>query len=122
VYYLFIKKFLKKSVKRGLVAYTSRKYWIFFRPNLVLSKKSKNSRMGKGKGAVLRRAFRSRVWSPLIEFKGFNLFTLKSLQTYLIFKTRMRIVLCVDPLNNRPTNHITKQQTLKFFFKKYHCI
>jgi hypothetical protein len=46
--------------------------------------------MGKGKGAFLRRSFRTKIWSPLIEFKGANPFLIKAFVTFLIIKTRLK--------------------------------
>lgn len=111
IYYLYVKKFLKRLMKRGVYSYESRKYWVFMRPNLTLTKKSTNSRMGKGKGAFLRRSFRTRVHSPLIEFKGVNPFIIKGLVKFLIFKTRLSFFCFyknVNFCNNMGKSHLSK--------------
>lgn len=63
VYLFYIRKFLKKTLKKNKKFYRSTKAWIFIRPNHVMTKKSKNARMGKGKGSFIR-------WCTLIQ-KGF---------------------------------------------------
>ena len=53
IYFELFRKFIKNIVKKKNIP-TSKNYWIFLRMNTPLTKKSKNSRMGKGKGALYR--------------------------------------------------------------------
>lgn len=56
-YCLFFRKFFKaifRRRKRKIVTVYRRKTWLFIRPNYVLTHKSKNARMGKGKGNFKR--------------------------------------------------------------------
>lgn len=56
-YCLFLRKFFKKMFsfrKRKIATLTRRNTWLFIRPNYVLTHKSKNARMGKGKGNFKR--------------------------------------------------------------------
>jgi len=117
IYYIFVKRFLKKFMKKGVYTFSSKKYWVFLRSNLTLSKKSKNSRMGKGKGSFLRRSFRTRVWSPLIEFKGANPFLIKAFTRFLIFKTRLKYQ-CIYSLTDfySPTGRPGRS---KYLYVKY---
>lgn len=56
-YKLFFRKFFKRVItrrKRPGQPCRLKKTWLFIRPNYVLTRKSKNSRMGKGKGKFKR--------------------------------------------------------------------
>ena len=90
------------------------------RPNLWLSKKSTNSRMGKGKGNPTRRAFQSKIFSPLIEFQGVPHEILKGFNRYLIFKTGVRTVVINKPA--KFFNNLGLKQGIKPLFQKYNCL
>jgi len=53
-YFFFFKKYLKNNFKLKYSNCYKLKVWIFYNSNYIISKKSKNSRMGKGKGNFLR--------------------------------------------------------------------
>ena len=56
-YCLFFRKFFKRLVKRRkrkIRTCMRRRTWLFIRPNYTLTHKSKNARMGKGKGNFKR--------------------------------------------------------------------
>lgn len=56
-YCLFFRKFFKKMIrrkKRKIRTYYRRRIWLYIRPNYTLTHKSKNARMGKGKGNFKR--------------------------------------------------------------------
>lgn len=56
-YCLFLRKFFKKLLKRRkrkIHTFYRKKTWLFIRPNYTLTHKSKNARMGKGKGNFKR--------------------------------------------------------------------
>jgi len=56
-YKFFLRKFFKRFIKRRrrrVRSYFRRCVWLFIRPNYVLTHKSKNARMGKGKGNFKR--------------------------------------------------------------------
>ena len=72
--YIYIYNFKKKLKK--FFFFKKSKYkrvWLFLHKNYPLTKKSKNARMGKGKGSVAR--YCSRVlWNHnIFEFAGFNI-------------------------------------------------
>lgn len=54
VYMRGFKKILKKRSMRKRVIFVKRRYWVFIRPNCILTAKSVNSRMGAGVGAFIR--------------------------------------------------------------------
>lgn len=78
IYLFFLRKFLKKSIKKRKNFFFDRKIWFFIRPNQVLTKKGKNSRMGKGKGAFVR-------WCALLP-KGFVFLEFKGIAAIKILK------------------------------------
>lgn len=56
-YCLFFRKFFKKLFyrrKRKITTFYKLRTWLFIRPNYALTHKSKNARMGKGKGNFKR--------------------------------------------------------------------
>lgn len=79
IYYELFRKFIKIIVKKKNVNNIFRNYWIFLRMNTPLTKKSKNSRMGKGKGALYRWAVRLPKNYKLLEFKNINYYRLNLL-------------------------------------------
>lgn len=82
--YIYLYNF-KKSLKKyyQFKQNTVKKTWLFLHKNYPLTKKSKNARMGKGKGALSR--YCSRVFQNhnLFEFSGFNLCELVRLKKIL---------------------------------------
>jgi ribosomal protein L16/L10AE len=72
--YIYLYNF-KKSLKKyyGFKKSLNKKVWLFLHKNYPLTKKSKNARMGKGKGALARYCSRIVKNHNLFEFSGFNL-------------------------------------------------
>lgn len=54
LYFLFFKKLIKMLNKTKYISYNKFFFWFFLKGNFPLTKKSKNARMGKGKGLFLR--------------------------------------------------------------------
>jgi len=73
-----------------------KKTWAFIHKNYPLTKKSKNARMGKGKGAVARYCFRTVQNHNLFEFKGFSLLDLIKIKK--IFNNKLNVP--INILNN----------------------
>lgn len=71
VYFFFMRKFLKRLTRTKKRFFKFSKVWVFVRPNHVMTKKSKNSRMGKGKGNFIR-------WCAILQ-KGFIFIEFKNL-------------------------------------------
>ena len=93
-------KFFFKKKKRNFS-----KIWFFLKKNYPISQKSKNSRMGKGKGIFERMVSRVNKNKIFLEFSNLNLILLKKLVISLKKKT------------NISTSLIFKK-TKKIFFKK----
>jgi len=115
IYIYNFKKGLKKyySFKKG-----PRKVWLTLHKNYPLTKKSKNSRMGKGKGTFIR--FCSRVLQNhnLFEFRGFNIYDVQRLQH--IFKKKVNIPTKILSYFFLNTHYVFNSKTeLWFFFRKF---
>jgi len=72
VYLKFLKRKIRKLIIRRKKRYRGRKLWINLKSNYPLTKKSKNSRMGKGKGMFLRWVVTIRPSIPFAEFLGYS--------------------------------------------------
>ena len=81
-YFYLIRKFLKFFFKFKYSLDNYFKIWVFLKANFPVSKKSKNSRMGKGKGAFIRWMIKINQGSTLLEFKNINNIRLQKLNNY----------------------------------------
>jgi len=72
VYFIFFRKTLKYFMKRARKKRTNFLCKICIISNYWLSKKSQNSRMGKGKGIFLRKCFLIKKNQPILITKGVN--------------------------------------------------
>lgn len=68
IYFFFIKKIFKKICTNNNI--TKRRVYFLCNPNTPLTKKSKNSRMGSGKGYFLRWVFLMKKNAPIIIVKN----------------------------------------------------
>ncbi len=96
----YIKKFFKKLIKRKKKDKNSKnflqknyKIWVSLLPNYVISKKSKNSRMGKGKGSFTRWVVRIRQGYTLAEFLGVPKYRILKILTKFNKKFSMKLCL-----------------------------
>nr|YP_004841728.1 ribosomal protein L16 [Ichthyophthirius multifiliis]AEL89270.1 ribosomal protein L16 [Ichthyophthirius multifiliis] len=71
-YFLIFKKIFKNLSKLKNSKISFKNYWIFLRFNYLITKKSKNSRMGKGKGSIFKWVSILHKNYKLIEFKNIN--------------------------------------------------
>jgi ribosomal protein L16/L10AE len=73
-----LRKLLKKfKFKRKIYVEHHRKFWFCLKKNYTLSKKSKNARMGKGKGKFLRWSLLVPRNAILLEFMGWQINVIK---------------------------------------------
>lgn len=72
IYFLVLKRYLKKNLKSKFNNLLNSKIWVSLRSNYPLSRKSKNSRMGKGKGAFLRWSILTYKNQIILEFLNFS--------------------------------------------------
>ena len=98
----FIKKLFKKLMKRrkkkktknnNNTIYKNYKIWVNLLPNYVISRKSKNSRMGKGKGSFERWVIRVRQGFILSEFIGIPKYRLQKI--IIKFNKKFNMKLCL---------------------------
>ena len=110
-YYFFLRKFLKKMVRKKKKFYTKKyKIWFSLRPNHILTKKAKNARMGKGKGAHIRWCSIIPKGCILLEFKGLSIIRLRKYTNKLEKKLKIPLTLYCFSTN---FNKIYSQQFYK---------
>jgi hypothetical protein len=99
--YLSILKKLLKKIRHGTTKSIRRKttrLFLSIAKNYIYTKKSKNSRMGKGKGRVSRLVIRVSKFKPFIYFSGHYSVSLSKITTS--FSKKTRILLKQSTLNN----------------------
>lgn len=95
----FIPKIEGKNYNRNII-------WYSLTPNYIIQRKSKNSRMGKGKGLFERRAVRVQKNTILLEFSGIPLYKLILLEQKINKKMSVKVKL-----------YSTKPKTFNLWFK-----
>ena len=103
VYLRFLKKLLRRKHIRRKMFFRRRKFWLFLRPNCILSGKTTNSRMGAGVGALVRIAINLEEYKSFVEFKYYSVPYLKYLNCSLKYKYPITYKLHVDIDNNTNT-------------------
>ena len=99
---------LKKKLKFFLTLrkkILNKNLWIFLQGNSPVSKKSKNSRMGKGKGSLLRMSCRVKKNMIFMEFLNLNYIILRKIALYFKIKNNLNV-------------EIVKKDNFNIFFKK----
>lgn len=86
VYLRGFKKLIRRRHIRRKVTFRKKKFWIFLAPNIILSSKSTNSRMGAGVGSYVRLAINLKVGKTFIEFKNYSPYCMRKLH----LRTRFR--------------------------------
>lgn len=91
IYLYNFRRSLKKyyKFKKSL----TKKVWLFIHKNYPLTKKSKNSRMGKGKGSLSRYCSRTLKNHNLLEFIGFSINEVFFLKKLFCKKTNIPIII-----------------------------
>lgn len=94
IYLRLIKRRLRIMLRRKGARYKNRKIWLNLKSNFPVSKKAKNSRMGKGKGVFLRWVVRVRPFSVFFSFFGFSFYVLTKLKRRInhLLKSKIFIV------------------------------
>tara|TARA_B110000503_G_scaffold490_1_gene720 strand:+ start:1302 stop:1760 length:459 start_codon:yes stop_codon:yes gene_type:complete len=92
-YMTVLKRLLKKLRRRGLKKQRTLAYklYVSLNSNYMLSKKSKNSRMGKGKGVFIREAIKVKKFRPFIYTIGYGDRPLLKLATMFGSKTNKKL-------------------------------
>jgi ribosomal protein L16/L10AE len=117
--YIYLYNF-KKSLKKYYLFKKSefKKVWLFIHKNYPLTKKSKNARMGKGKGALNRYCTRIPQNHNLFEFSGFNLRELFTLKRIFQKKVNLPIKINCNFFLNKCYNYEHFNENF-FFFRGY---
>lgn len=95
------------------------KVWINLLPNFILSKKSKNSRMGKGKGSFLRWVFRLQQGVTLAEFLGIPYYRLLAIVLFVRKRLKLNLILVKKSKQNNYFSCWTKLNDTFLYFNKY---
>lgn len=113
-YFHFVKKFFKKISKKimGYRYNFRRKCWIPIFPNFPLTKKSKNSRMGKGKGFFVRWIVRLQAGNKILETKHVSSYRLVCLRCLLQKHLGIKILLFFS----KPKSFVVHFSLKKNFF------
>lgn len=82
IYFYMIKRFLKHFFKFKYSSTNNFKVWVNLKANFPISRKSKNSRMGKGKGSFTRWMIKLNQNSTILEFKNVDYNRIKKLTSY----------------------------------------
>lgn len=104
-YCLFLRKFFKKMFKRRrrkIRTFLKKRTWLFIRPNYTLTHKSKNARMGKGKGNFKR--WCTIVYPGRVFIEHVNV----SHKTYLKYAAKIKIKLKIDLQIIKLSNTLSK--------------
>lgn len=72
VYLRGFKKLIRKKFVRKGIRFKRYKFWLFLKPNVILSNKSVNSRMGSGVGSLVRISIKLRAYVSFVEFLNYS--------------------------------------------------
>lgn len=86
------KKILRKKYLRGTSRFRFRKLWLFLTPNIILSSKSTNSRMGAGVGKLVRLAINLCSYKSFVEFKLCSPFWIRKVHLATRHRYRLKFI------------------------------
>lgn len=113
----FIKKYIKILFRKSKhTPENFKKVWYSLSANHVIQCKSKNSRMGKGKGLVERRIIRIYKNTILFEFFGISFYKLLNITKKINKKLNFKIIL-ISKQNNLYKNPFKLNTPTKYFDK-----
>lgn len=97
-YFKNIKRFFKIFFKKtsGYKYNFKKKCWTPLSSNFPLTKKSKNSRMGKGKGSFVRWIVRITAGNKLLETKNISIYRLNSLKSLLEKSIKLKLFVVIN--------------------------
>lgn len=112
----YLKYFLRK--KKSNLLFIREKIWYFGRINFALQKKSKNSRMGKGKGLVERNIIKIRRGVTIFEFKGVSRSKIIWLTKEINKKLKIKII-CFFKKTDIFYKIWSKKNKYSYYYNKY---
>lgn len=119
VYFIFFRRWLKFFFKKTKKRRKNISCKICLVSNYWLSKKPKNSRMGKGKGTFLRHCFLIKKNQPLLITRGIPIAYLYYFCYFLKKKLNFYCTLSLNFTKKKALTITPKYYFQKFFFKKY---
>lgn len=115
IYIYNFKKILKKFYK---FKHKQKKVWLFLFKNYPLTRKSKNARMGKGKGSFVRYCSRILKNQNIFEFIGFSLKEIKFLNK--LFKIRVGIPIALYSNFFKNKQYVCYDKSENFLLEKFY--
>ena len=112
-----LKYFIKRCLKKKKSFEINEKIWYFGKINFFIQKKSKNSRMGKGKGILERGVIRLKKNFIIFEFEGYSLYRLKKFVLNVNKKINLNFFLFF--INKKTYNLWCKNNKYIYYFDKY---
>lgn len=91
VYVRTLKKFLRKTYCKTKMRFFRPKFWLKIFINALLTKKSKNARMGAGVGSFLRCIHVITPKTPVLVLKLFFLRLTVKILKFILFKTKLTL-------------------------------
>lgn len=91
VYIRILKKFLRKVYCKTKMRFFKPKFWLKIFVNSLLTKKSKNARMGAGVGNFFRCIHIATPKSPILTLKFFKLRYVVKILQFIMFKTKLKL-------------------------------
>ena len=86
------KKIMRRKHLKGHARFRFRKLWFFLNPNIILSSKSTNSRMGAGVGKLVRIATRLYSYKSFVEFKFYSPFWIRKVHLATRHRYRLKFI------------------------------
>lgn len=86
VYLRSFKKLIRRRYVKVRVRFLQAKFWFLLKPNLLLTMKPKNSRMGAGVGLFVRLARQLTFNKTFIEFQNFPIFWVIRMFSFLRYR------------------------------------
>lgn len=92
IYFRGLKKILRRRYIRRKTRFLNRRFWVFLRPNCILTGKSTNSRMGAGVGSLVRLSVLIKAQTTFVEFKGYSFDWIKKINKRLRYRYPLKFV------------------------------
>ncbi len=91
IYLRVIKKIFRRKYTKHLMRFFKPKFWIFIKPNFLLTMKSKNSRMGAGVGMFIRLTAFVYPNKPIVQTWHYSSFFISQVSNFLSTKFKLFI-------------------------------
>jgi ribosomal protein L16/L10AE len=95
MYFRGFKKLIIRRCFKNYRRFKRLKYWVFLKPNFILTKKSTNSRMGGGVGSLVRLCTQLKNYYSFIEFSGYSAVWLRGFSRRVKFKYPLKFLAMV---------------------------